>query len=249
MEERIWEIFPALTKAVTRTHEEERLYSHHNIIHALGTGDLAYQIGCDEFGEKIGLIAGAAGLCHNADRILEKQLSLGWKGDVSEKKVEDLVRSWLQKEPEIDEEFSKRVVVAVLGHDQKNNLDAPPEAICLMDADRVDNSGPVIIIRTGQHKHELPPLDPTCWDIAPEARLGQEGDKTRKTIYENLALMLRWDAEESEAPMRTRLGKKLVNDPEIGLPFIREYLDRLRLAMKRRGLDPWPFDFSPMPPT
>lgn len=241
---RIWEIYPEMTKAVAKTHEEAGLFSHHNITHASTVGDIAYEIGYSESKEEVGLIAGAAGLCHNADRILQELVKLARGGDVSEEEIIKIILSWTGMEPGIDDEFSKRVVAAVLRHSQKNSVDDSPELIYLMDGDRVDNCNLIVIMRAAQHGHDLPPIDLVHWGDSPTATF-----KNPESVIRDLKFALEWTDEKGhpEVSVRTRQGKELINDPETGAPAIREYLKRLELFMERRGLKPWPFGFSPTP--
>ena len=243
---RIWEMFPELAEVVRKAHEEVGLYGHHDWLHAFRVGDMAYRIGIDQYGDRtIARTAGAAGLCHNADRILQKKLELG-RRDVPEEKLRELVFEWLNKGKE---DFFKRPIVsedmleAVLKHDSKEGGDLPV-AICLVDADKVVNCRPELLLRSAQFYHDLPVLDPIHWDKDPTANY-----RNPKTVIKDVMMSsLEW-AGDGPFGVRTQLAKKLINDPEIGAPFFSLYLELLKKSLEKEGLYPWPSDFSsPMPP-
>ena len=240
-------MFPRLAEAVRKAHEEVRLYGHHDWVHAFRVGDMAYRIGMDQYGDRtIARMAGVAGLCHNADRILQKKLELG-RRDVPEEKIRELVLAWLDRG---SEDFFNRpiviedVVEAVLKHDSKEGEDLPV-CICLVDADKVVNCRPELLLRSAQNYHDLPVLDPIHWDRDPTANYRDPKSVMKDVIMSSLE----WAEEESPFCVKTRLAKKLINDSEIGAPFFRRYLELLKKSLKMEGLYPWPADLpSPMPP-
>ncbi len=253
---RIWEVFPRLAEAVRKSHEEAGLYGHHDWLHAFRVGDAAYRIGGDEYGEIpfIGTFAGAAGLCHNADRILQKKLNVG-RREVPKEEIVRLIETWLYQtdfchpaRPGKDDlyftEKVSNIVKAVLGHDGRNSPDDDQILICLMDADRVVNCRPELIMRSAQYYHDLPTVDPIHYDEDPDANY-----RNPKTVLKDIIMSsLEWAEEGTPVSVRTKLAKKLINDPSIGAPFFRKYLELLKLSLEGEGLRPWPFEISPMPP-
>lgn len=72
---KIWEVYPRLTEIVQGDHIVFGMMSTgHPFDHTLRTGQIATIIAEDEYVARIG---GAAGLCHNADRLLQHQLNAG----------------------------------------------------------------------------------------------------------------------------------------------------------------------------
>ncbi len=65
--EKIWDVFPKLAVVVRDDHLKEGMTgSGHDFEHAARVGQYAFLVAGDGYKE----LAGAAGLCHNADRIL-----------------------------------------------------------------------------------------------------------------------------------------------------------------------------------
>lgn len=291
---RIWEIYGALAKTVKNDHLKVRLYGHHNYLHAFLVGDVAYQIGCYEYGEKIGHRAGIAGLTHNADRLLQQRRSLNERGqaeriirqaitklppeegnlleknilplvngitasrrDVPRGDVRKMIEGQLATEEYIsgdyghdrislldDSELVNSVIEAVFSHDGKNDEDDDPVLICLMDADRVVNCRPDGALRSAQFYHEYPVLDPILWDKDPTADY-----RNPKTVLKDMMMSSEeWAMKGTPVSVRTRLGRQLINDPEVGAPFFLKYRRVLKLTYKKWGLQPCPPELSPMPP-
>ncbi|HYU64713.1 MAG TPA: hypothetical protein VEK36_00380, partial [Candidatus Paceibacterota bacterium] len=72
----MWELFPELARTVRKAHEDVGLISGgHDFHHALRVGQMAILVAWEE-SQRMAKLAGAAGLCHNADRILERQREL-----------------------------------------------------------------------------------------------------------------------------------------------------------------------------
>ncbi len=178
---KIWEVFPRLTERIWQDHAEAgMLGGHHDPDHAVRVGQMAMEIAEDEH---VGLLACAAGLCHNAGRILQKRLGIG-RRDVPKDQIRKFVQAWLNEEyfflvgeappgsaHEDMEIWSKnnRVIDAVLKHDGENSDDDDPVLVTLMDADRLVNAEPDLIIRSAQLYHDLPAIDPINFGQDPQA--------------------------------------------------------------------------------
>ena len=92
---RIWNRLPALTAIVRASHKEVGLVGAHDFVHAARVGEIAWQIAASTWEpEGLALLAGAAGLCHNADRILQKKLGIG-RNKAPKNEVAELVRNQL----------------------------------------------------------------------------------------------------------------------------------------------------------
>ncbi len=240
-EMRIWELLPNLFQAVRRDHEEVNLVGHHDFVHAARVGEIAYQIALDEYHEAIAMLAGAAGLCHNADRILQKKFGVG-RREMPKNKVAEIVRSQLATEKSwngtrgsvTEKQEIGMIVDAVLGHDGKNSPDDSQVLIALMDADRVVNLGLDNIIRSGQLHHDLPAVDYKNWLSDPEANYRNP----RSALYD-IACSLEWVDPSKPVCVRTRLGKKLAEERA---GAYRQFVETLRLQLQGEGIIPYPFD-------
>ncbi len=114
----IYEDFPGIAAAVQKTHEQVGLHSHHDWIHAIRVGNVAMQVALDEWGDqRLAHLAGIAGLCHNADRIIQKSMSVG-RGNVPKERVIALISNWVRED--LNAEEIATVIKAVLGHDGLN---------------------------------------------------------------------------------------------------------------------------------
>lgn len=232
--ERIWKIFPKIFQAVKQSHEEVKLVGHHDINHALRVGDTAHRIALEEWdNEEVANLAGVAGLCHNADRILQKKLDIDHR-DVPREKVKELVMSWLEKALVIIDRGDRETIFdAVIKHDGKNGDNDSQALIALMDADRVVNLDPDLIIRSGQYYHDLPAVDFIHFLSDPEARYGNP-----KSVLYDIACALEWVDEKTRVCVRTKLGKKLGAERAAG---IRSFIDTLKARLEESGLHPSPF--------
>lgn len=145
--------------------------------HAVRVGQMALEIAEDE---QTGILAGAGGLVHNADRLIQHKMKLGWHCDAPKEEVERLVIQSLATDPYFDfgsswtddmaaYNIKREIVNAVLKHDGKNSDDDSPVLVTLMDAERLINAESDLIIRSGQFYHDLPPIDPIHFASDPEA--------------------------------------------------------------------------------
>ncbi len=241
---RIWEELPALFAAVRKSHEEVGLVGHHDFVHAARVGEIAWQIAFKEWGfERLALLSGAAGLCHNADRVLQKKFGVG-RREVPKKKVEKLVLDWLLTESEFrpptptrkeGAELRQRTVIdAVLGHDGRNSPDDPQVLIALMDADRIVNLDIDLFPRSGQHYHDLPVVDYKHFLDDPEATY-----RSPKSVLKDISYSLDWADQNTPVCVRTKLGKKLAGERAT---TFRIFFRMLNQQLEQEGISPYPFD-------
>lgn len=246
---RIWEILPKLFAAVRKSHEEVGLVGHHDFVHAARVGEIAYQIGRGEYDYQIAKLAGAAGLCHNANRVLQKKFQIGRK-EVAASEVEKLVQEWLGEESwfvmsqfrpltthdDLTTEGKQRQVVgAVLKHDGYNSSNDSLVLIALMDADRIVNLDGDLFARSGQYYHDLAVVDYRYFpDFDPEATY-----RNPKTLFRDIAFSLDWVDPTSPVCIRTRLGKAM---GERRARLFRQITDGLRDQLAEEGIIPYPFD-------
>lgn len=199
---KIWEVFPRLTERIYADHAEAgMLGGHHDPDHAIRVGQMAMEIAKNK---NIGILAGVAGLVHNADRILQHKLKLGSRRDAPKEDVAGLVRGQLEPEqrdlfwPLLECRFILRgdasfmgaveiVIDAVLKHDGKNNDDDSQVLVTLMDADRLVNAEPDLVIRSAQLYHDLPPIDPVHFEKDPTANY-----RDPKSVLRDIMETLEW---------------------------------------------------------
>ena len=240
---RIWEELPNLFAAVRKSHEEIGLMGHHDFVHAARVGEIAWQIAADEqYGKIPALLSGAAGLCHNANHVVQKKLGVG-RREVPKEEVEKLIHSWLLADyefrpspPEGEVAESRRNLVAnvVLAHDRHNSKYDNPVLIALMDADRVVNLDCDLFPRSGQFYHDLPVVDYKNFLDDPEATY-----RSPKTVLKDISYSLEWADSGTPVCVRTRLGKKLANERAT---TFRIFFRILNSQFEQEGISPYPFD-------
>lgn len=231
---RIWEQFPRVAMQVRQKHEEVGLIGHHDWVHAFRVGEVARQVALDEWEDDMGRqrfahLAGLAGLCHNADRLLQKKLNLG-RWDVRCERVEAFVASWLLG---VDEWEVETIVEAVLGHDGRNSAEDSQTLIALMDADRVVNLDIDLLMRSGQFYHDLPAVDYEYLLEDPTATY-----RDPKSVLRDIASALDWVDPNSPVCVRTRLGKKMAEERA---KILRPLFDALKMQLTEEGIHPYPF--------
>lgn len=222
---KIWEVFPWLAAAVRADHFKEGMIgSGHDFEHAARVAQYAYLVAPED----CKLHAGAAGLCHNADRILQRRLGLGHR-DVSEDKIRELVRYWLEAEGIIPQEV---IFNAVLNHGGKNDDSDSPVLVALMDADRIVNIEFDIVIRCAQHYSDLPPVDFRYLLEDPTADY-----RNPKSVFRDIYHSLEWDTDPRFAlrtPKAIEMGKSR-------FAALRFYIETLKKQIEESGLVPYPF--------
>lgn len=231
---RIWEILPRLTEVVRKRHEEaEMKASGHPFDHTLQVAQCALLIVDDE---EIGVLAGAAGLCHNADRIIQKEKSVG-KQDIPGGEVAALVEEWLRESGEISERDHTWIINAVLDHSGPNHDDGDEVLEALQDADRVVCSMADTIMGAAQFWRELPPIDPRHLSHDPEAH----SYHNPRSVLKNQEC--RFDWVDPNSPFCVRLPKAMeLMNRRVG--YIRGYIKEIEEQRREIGL--WPdYPFGP----
>ena len=232
---RIWEIYPALTRAVKASHKAlpwPMLYCH-DFDHVVRVGDRALVIAESEH---FGRLAGAAGLCHNADRMLQKQRDLGRSGHVPDEDVLAMVAAWLDAEPEGTFTREERAMIndAVLHHPKRNAADDGPVLQNLQDADRTVNIELDVMVRKGQYfGDELAVVDSVNLVGDPSANY-RDPKSILWTILDDIEC---FSAEGGVASLRLPKARKLA------VPLFieaRRYLNAVLEQRMRAGLIPFP---------
>lgn len=238
-QQKIWEILPNLFAAVRKSHEDVGLVGHHDFIHAARVGEIAQQIAINEWADSVtAVLTGAAGLCHNADRILQKYLVVG-RADVSQKQIASITEDWLENESffhtdsAFGSKYKEAVVNAVLKHNGKNSANDWHVLIALMDADRVVNLDVDLFIRSGQNYHDLPTVDHKNWLCDPEATYSSP-----RSVLKDIAYSLDWVNPKSDVCVRTHLGKKLAYKRA---EVFQMFFTALKKQLEEEGVRPYPF--------
>lgn len=231
----VWEICPHLTRAVKASHDALpwQMLHCHDFDHVLRVGDLAYRIAEDDTTARL---SGAAGLCHNADRILQKQLGLDRNGHVEDNLVVEMVSAWLATEPTGTYSEADRALIidAVLHHGGPNKNDGSIVLATLQDADRVVNTDPDVLIRKGQYfGDDLRVIDPVhlCDDPKasfrdPRSILWTLGDEERCFM-----------AESGVAALRNPKAREMAAE---NFTFYRQFIAETLRRREQAGLIPYP---------
>jgi HD superfamily phosphodiesterase len=226
--QRIWDISPDTFKAIKQSHEEVDLKGHHDIYHAARVGDAAYRIALETWKDDAqAKLAGLAGLCHNADRILETS-----KANPSQEEIAALVQAWLDP-AHLDQESCDAVIDAVLKHDHINRPDSSTILIALQDADRIINLDPDMLMRAAQFRHMLPTVDYTRFLSDPRATYHQP-----ESVLRDIAFTLEWISPASNVCIRTEIGLTLARERA---EFVQQYLDAVKKQLETEGIFPSPF--------
>ena len=225
---KIIEIFPKLWKKVYERHLKSNILSGcHDPFHAARVGQRALNIAENE---EIAELSGIAGLCHNADRILQHDLRAG-REDIPEENVSALVNEWLDS-TNLSEENRSLVLDAVLKHSLPNNPNDSRVLIALKDADRLVNMEPDAIMRAAQFFPDFPVVDPIHWLSDPEATF-----KEPKSVIRGLSQNTEWGNFE-DPKFGIRLPKAQILARKHAA-YLLDYIERVKEVWEQAGLFPF----------
>jgi len=224
----IKEMFPDAFAEVFFSHRQFKLSGGHDIYHAIRVAETAYRIAINEWNnEHVAQLAGLAGLCHNADRVAQKMLNFG-RQPVPEQEIKILITFWLGNEGGLSPGDLREVINAVLKHENQNSKQDSKVLIALRDADRVVNLDLDLVIRSGQHYHDVPAVDFEHFLDDPNATYSEPRSSLRDIAY-----ALDWVDEKSPYCICTSFGRKLGEERAIAL---RGFIDTLRKQLEETGL-------------
>lgn len=231
-----WEIAPGLCRAVVETHREAGMMGGgHGIDHVITVAQFAPMVTPDGEDE-VAYLATLAALCHNADRVLQKQLDVG-RRDVPDGAVRKLVGDWLASTP-ISSNKLDRVFHAVMLHCAKTQKDEDLAVTALRDADRLANIQADVIVRSGQHYEGYPAVHPIhLAERTPDGTYFEPGSVAADLWY----MSTRWDFEHPQYD--PEFGIVLPKARELARPhlaFLRDYVVRCIEARRQTGLVPYP---------
>lgn len=227
---RIWEQFPVVAARVREQHERVGLVSHHDCVHAYRVADVAHHVASIEWGdERTAHLAGLAGLCHNADRLIQVTMRFGHK-PAPRQKISDFTEELLKGS--VDKVAIMQVTEAVLMHDQKNSADDPHVLIALKDADRVVNLDMDVIMRAAQHHSELRTVDYLHFVSDPSATYHDP-----KSVLRDIAFCLDWVDNKSDVCVRTTRGMAMAMKRAAPL---KAFFQTLEEQLTEEGAYPFP---------
>lgn len=221
-----------LTDLIARLHVVNNMdATGHSFDHTLQVAQCALVIAEDDY---VGRLAGAAGLCHNADRILQQQL--GDKKNVSRDEISRAVQMWLETTREVcDERDIMRIVQAVLHHSEVNQPNSDDVLITLQDADRITCSMADNVITSAQFWRELPAINPRQLTGDPTAHPYRDP----KTVLNGLTCRYDWIDPSTKVCVRLPKAKTLMRRRA---DFIRHYIQEVKEQRAEIGL--WPYELS-----
>ena len=206
--------YPTFVAAVIAQHTSRKMAHGHDFDHAFGVANLAAGF-CEEPGYSY--LAWLAGMCHNADRMIAKDLGKP-RGDVDPQLVKIMVRGWLDAEPSLSETDKAMVDIAVRRHGEPNDASDDFVTRALKDADRVINARIDVIIRSAQFHPELPVIDPVLGMHDTRGRYNG-----RLTVIADLMDCLDWgNLADKRFGIRTFRAKTLIVER---VAKLREYLE------------------------
>jgi len=196
--------------------------------------------------EYIGKLAGAAGLCHNADRLLQKQLAAGAttsEDHIAAKAVPRemtiaLVMKWLNASGEFSGDEPARIIKAILQHSGPNLDDGDDVLVALQDADRITCSMADAVMGATQFWHQLPTIDSKWLDSDPTAH----SYKNPKSVLKNLECRYDWVDPTSKVCVRLPKAKAFMARR---VDFMRFYIAEIKAQRAEIGLWPdYPFEVA-----
>lgn len=234
---KIWEVYPKLFALVKENHRTLKMDgTGHPFDHTLSVGQIAVNIAEDE---TVARLAGAAGLCHNADRLHQQQRKTSKADSESHVKAtmipqEDtvaLIMNWLDWSGEFTTEEEERIVSAVLLHSGFNVENCDPVLVALQDADRCVCSMTSVILDIAQFWSALPTIDPEWLTGDPTAH----SYKNPKSVLKNLECRYDWVDRTSKVCVRLPKAWKLMARY---VAYIREFVAEVESQRAEIGL--WP---------
>lgn len=226
----VWQQFPEVAERVERSHQHVGLVGAHDAMHAFRVGNKAGTFAETEWGNKrLTRLSLAAGLTHNADRVIQQEKNLG-REKVDPAMVASRVRQWLRgmftKTRDIN-----AVVDAVVKHEGRNSPKDSQVLIALQDGDRIVNMALDLIIRSGQHFPDRPPVDYRHYISNPEATY-----RDPKSVLRDVAYALDWVDPQSPVCVRTQLAKAMA---EARAMLLKQFMQELKVQLQEDGA----FDF------
>jgi hypothetical protein len=223
----IEEIFPLVCEKVRCAHERLHFFRGHDHNHTFRVAEMAYRIALHEWNdEDVAESAALAGVCHDAGHIMQKVLH-ACKIAVTDSAIADLVHAWLISE-DLFPADKEEIVSAVLEHGKANGDQDSKVLIALKDADRVVNLALDLVIRAGQHYHDLPAVDFEHFLDDPDASY-----QAPKSVLRDIDYALEWTDKKSPHHIRTSLGRKI---GESRATVLRNFLLILQRQLKEEGL-------------
>lgn len=235
----IWEIFPALTRAVRDKHRAVGTGGGHDFDHDLSVAQTALHVGWS-VSEKDASLAGAAALCHSADWILTEKNNLGKSGNLSRCSREDaqeLVLTLLNEHTTLLSEEKERILFAVLNHGKRNEPEDDLVLVLLTEADRLVNMGCTVIIRAGQHHSMLQEFNPVSIEIDQTGRPYREQYAHPDSVAWDLENCAKWANSTNPYCLRTPKGVEMGNRRA---SFLRAFLWLIKDEREELGLYPYP---------
>lgn len=205
------ERFSDLYNAVLTMHAQSPLqHRGHGFDHDITVAQMTQEIVSDDsLRDKVWV----AGMVHSVDRVV--------KPAVVEETTRTLVAQTAHVLSELDRE---EVIQAALRHSEKNQDDQSVTQIILMDADRLVNLQPLIIIRAAQHYPHIPAivLD-HIGDTHPEST-----HVNPQSVLDNLRSCLEWETWFRIPEAQRRATEACV--------YIRDYITRAEETYHQLGL-------------
>ncbi|MEK7166158.1 MAG: HD domain-containing protein [Patescibacteria group bacterium] len=226
--QKVIELFSDLWKVVYFRHLKSGILSGcHDPFHTARVGQYAFEIAETP---DVARLAGVAGLCHNADRILQHDLKVGRK-DVPMEMVRDLVNKWLDC-IDLSKDDRDLILDAVLNHSLPNDSNDGPVLMALKDADRLANLELDVIMRSAQFYPDFPVVDPVNWLSDPTATFREP-----KSVVKDLANNAEW-GNFGDPKFGIRLSKAQLRATEF-TNFLLDYIERVRKCWTDAGLLPF----------
>ncbi len=237
---KIWEIHPRLFLLVRQSHDAIGMDgTGHPFDHVLQVAQAAMIIAENDVTARL---AGAAALCHNVDRLLQKQKGSD-KTDsaahasaamIPEAESVAMIGKWLEKSGEFSPEEARRVTEAARLHNAFNIEGCDSVLVALQDADRVVCSMASAMFDAAQFWDGLPGIDPQ-WITADPKDTQFHSYRKPKSVAHNLQCRFDWIDKQSKVCVRLPRALKMM---ERRVEFYRQVL--AEIASQRAEIDLFP---------
>ncbi len=224
----VWDVCPKVMQVADRVHTSHveagmETEGAHNFVHALTVAQYGHEVAMAEWGNPhTARKAAMGGLGHNADRLLQKTTNRE-RRDIPPDEVRKLALKWLKGI--LNASDIEQVLQAIVEHSGKNGKKDSKVKIALQDADRIANLSLDLVIRSGQHFHDKPPVDYMHFISNPAATYREPG-----SVLKDISYSLDWVNPKTDVCVRTKLGWELANQRAALLRF---YVDAVEQQLLR----------------
>ncbi len=264
---RIWERFPEVAARVRKSHEDVGLVGHHDWVHAFRVAEVAYQCALEEWPDDphTAELAGLAGLCHNADRILQEQRSIrhrqgllaavtpalqGILNEVDLKAITTAVQKISVSRRDVPSQDTA-VLVTIWLNDALNADEAATVIDAVLKHDGRNGAGDSRVLIALQDGDRIVNLDTDLfvrsgqfyhelpvWDYRYGLNDPEATYRNPKTVARDIDYAREWTDPATAVCVRTRKAKEMAVER---VKLFNTFFDALKGQLTEEGIMPYPF--------